>query len=128
MSLWIDAIAIAAQTKMLQRMQAGKRVAIVTGHFRRIRYVCLPEYHLRDGSSDRADVEYFYLPKAGYMRNKSIESRANINVPTWLGLEYFLCHKQILPKIIAFSDATLLFPVMQTGQEAHPSGILFSEE
>jgi len=110
----VHRIAIPAQSEVLDRVQAGERIAARRKGFRRIHEIHLTEPDPRHRHGQRTDVEHLDLAERRHMRHKPVDTRPHIHVPLRLPSKDAARDQQVLMKVVAAGAAAVLVPVFQT--------------
>ena len=96
----IERVAIAAKPKVLDAVQAGKRIAAFDPlRVERLHEIDLVKDDIRHRHGLRADVEYLDFPEDRERSDEAIEPRADIDVPQRLGIVDPACDYAILVKV-----------------------------
>lgn len=117
----IDSVPIAAQAKMLRRVQCRQRLDRIRRKPRQGRRVGFDEVKALNILMKWSNIYYGYFAKYKQMRDKSINPRSDIKVIFWIVFEYFFCRPQVLKQILTSATAGLTAPVIQAGISIGPS-------
>ncbi len=115
MPFWIYRIAIASESEVFKRMEAGKGIAIphtgtrqpITAH-----QIGLFEHYTGYLRADGADIKDLDIAKTCHMGDKTIYPRTNIHMPFRLCIKYPTRHQKVLPKIFISCCASFFITVM----------------
>jgi hypothetical protein len=113
MPVEINRIAIPPQSEVLNRMEAGERIATFRKLRRHVHEIGLPEDNGGNRDGERPNVKHFDLPEGCDMRNKTVHTRTDINVPLGTTLKNPSCDQQVLIKVVAAGTSARLITVAQ---------------
>jgi hypothetical protein len=118
-TLVIEGIAVATQTKMFKGMQAGERVAVACqGGVKGLHEVSLQEANVGNVVAQGTNIDYVYRAEGRHVGYEAIDARANIHVEKWLIGKDSACHQQILVEIVSAKDPAVRRTIVEAGKSS----------
>jgi len=97
----IDLVTVSAEPDVLEYVQAGERIAIPVKLCRNVQKIAAVEDYIRNSLRQRPDVQDFDFTKTGYLRDKTVDPRAKVDMPDGALLKNLLRNVEILMKIVS---------------------------
>ena len=118
---------IAPQTKVLQCVQTGQRVAVARQPFHRLHEIGPSEFHARNLLANGSDIEHLDFTETGHMGDEPVHTGADVHVPVGSGLEDRPGDQQVLPEVFVLGRPPFFIPVMQAGQQLEAPAVASAE-